>query len=222
MEKIIAVAQEMKCEAIHPGYGFLAENDEFAALCEKNKIKFIGPSSKSIAKFGNKNEARKMLKAGGVPIVPGTKDKLRDFDEAKRVADYIGYPVMIKASAGGGGRGIKICNRWLNSFENFHKDMGDPPTNKHSLDRIDNNGDYSPRNCRWATNQQQCNNKRTNIKIKHNKKQYSIAEYCRLMHLNYLSFYRLYRREGKQLKEATRKATKVERGSNEENIHETR
>ncbi len=120
MEKIIAVAQEMKCEAIHPGYGFLAENDEFAALCEKNRIKFIGPNSKSIAKFGNKNEARKMLKAGGVPIVPGTKDKLRDFNEAKRVADYIGYPVMIKASAGGGGRGIKIASSEKELADAFH------------------------------------------------------------------------------------------------------
>ncbi len=120
MEKIITTALEMKCEAIHPGYGFLAENDDFAALCEKNGIKFIGPSSKAIGKFGNKNEARKMLKSGGVPIVPGTKDKLRDFDEAKRVAEYIGYPVMIKASAGGGGRGIKIANNEKELTDAFH------------------------------------------------------------------------------------------------------
>ena len=120
MEKIITAALEMKCEAIHPGYGFLAENDAFAALCEKNGIKFIGPSSKAIGKFGNKNEARKMLKNGGVPIVPGTKDKLRDFDEAKRVAEYIGYPVMIKASAGGGGRGIKIANNEKELADAFH------------------------------------------------------------------------------------------------------
>ena len=120
MDKIINTALEMKAEAIHPGYGFLAENDEFAALCEKNGVKFIGPTSSAIRKFGNKNEARKMLKAGGVPIVPGTKDKLRDFDEAKRVADYIGYPVMIKASAGGGGRGIKIASSETELTDAFH------------------------------------------------------------------------------------------------------
>ncbi len=108
-DKIITTALEMKCDAIHPGYGFLSENTDLVEMCEKNGIKFIGPTSEALRNFGNKNVARKLLKSEGVPIIPGTEDKLRDLEEAKRVAGYIGYPVMIKASLGGGGRGTKVA-----------------------------------------------------------------------------------------------------------------
>ncbi|MFI3206183.1 MAG: biotin carboxylase N-terminal domain-containing protein, partial [Clostridia bacterium] len=105
--RIISTALLYKAQAIHPGYGFLAENQDFASLCEKNNIVFIGPSSKVIAKMGDKDAARKLMKDHNVPIIPGT-DILKDEKEAKEKAKEIGYPVMLKASAGGGGKGIRL------------------------------------------------------------------------------------------------------------------
>lgn len=104
---IISAALATGAQAVHPGYGFLSENAEFARLCEKYSLVFIGPDADVISKMGDKNAARGMMKAAGVPVTPGT-DILRDADEAKKFAREMGYPVMIKATAGGGGRGIRI------------------------------------------------------------------------------------------------------------------
>lgn len=110
MTALIDVAIATGCEAVHPGYGLLSESARFAELCEKCNIKFIGPSSSIIAKMGDKNAARRTMKAAGVPVVPGM-DEITDISVAKRFAATIGYPVIVKASAGGGGRGIRIVWR---------------------------------------------------------------------------------------------------------------
>ncbi len=106
-KKIIKIAKKAKADAIHPGYGFLAENSDIAALCEKKKIKFIGPSSKSIALLGNKDKARQTIKKLGIPVIVGTKS-LKDEKDAVSSAEEIGYPVILKAVAGGGGKGMRI------------------------------------------------------------------------------------------------------------------
>jgi len=110
IKKIIAVARESGAEGIHPGYGFLAENPSFAYACEREGIKFIGPSSKVIELMGNKIAARQEMAKAGVPITPGTKDHVSDFEEARNVAKEIGYPVIIKPSGGGGGIGMTIVH----------------------------------------------------------------------------------------------------------------
>ena len=107
METIIEIATKMQCDAIHPGYGFLSENAKFARLCEENKIVFIGPTANMIEQMGDKQSARKMMQANGIPVVPGSKELVKDVDDAIRIADEIGYPVLIKASAGGGGKGMR-------------------------------------------------------------------------------------------------------------------
>lgn len=108
MERIISATVAMKAEAIHPGFGFLSENARFAELCEKCNITFIGPSAELINKMGNKSEARKTMMEAGVPVVPGSKEPVHQVEEAKAMAEKIGYPVMIKASSGGGGKGMRI------------------------------------------------------------------------------------------------------------------
>ena len=110
MTAIIDVAIATGCQAIHPGYGLLSENARFAELCEKCNVKFIGPHYSVIAKMGDKDEARRTMKAAGVPVVPGL-DEIGDVAEAKAFAAKIGYPVIVKASAGGGGRGIRIVEK---------------------------------------------------------------------------------------------------------------
>ena len=107
MEAIIEAAVDTGCEAIHPGFGFLSENSEFAALVEKCHLKFIGPKSDVIDALGNKSKAREMMIASQVPVVPGSDGSVKDFDDLKKVVAKIGYPVLIKASAGGGGRGMR-------------------------------------------------------------------------------------------------------------------
>jgi len=104
---IIAAAEITNADAIHPGYGFLAENAKFAKLCEEHNLKFIGPTPEMINQMGDKATARETMIASGVPTVPGSKGLLKDFDEAKKVAKKIGYPVMLKATAGGGGKGMR-------------------------------------------------------------------------------------------------------------------
>ena len=106
-ERIISAAIASKAQAIHPGYGFLAENASFAKLCKKYGIAFVGPSGKLIDRMGDKDAARRLMKASGVPIIPGS-GILENVDEAKKAAKEIGYPVMLKASAGGGGKGIRL------------------------------------------------------------------------------------------------------------------
>jgi pyruvate carboxylase subunit A len=110
MEKILDVAEKTGSEAIHPGYGFLSENHVFASECEKAGVVFIGPPGNVIKKMGSKIEARKTMSKAGVPVVPGTENAISDVDEAAEVAEDIGYPVIIKASAGGGGIGMKIVH----------------------------------------------------------------------------------------------------------------
>jgi len=110
IEKLMEVAKESKADAIHPGYGFLAENSQFADRCEKEGIKFIGPSSRVLDLMGNKIAARREMKKAGTPIVPGTEDPAVDEGEAIRIATEIGYPLIIKPSGGGGGIGMNIVH----------------------------------------------------------------------------------------------------------------
>jgi len=104
--QIIEIAKQFQCDAIHPGYGFLAENADFAQACEENGITFVGPSSDAIRQMGNKITARRMMQEAGVPVSPGTEGAV-DVEEAAAFAAEIGYPVMLKASSGGGGRGLR-------------------------------------------------------------------------------------------------------------------
>ena len=106
---IISVAKLTNCDGIHPGYGFLAENSSFAELCEQCDITFIGPSASAISKMGTKDVARETMREAGVPVVPGSKGIVEGVDEALSVAEDIGYPVIIKATAGGGGKGIRVA-----------------------------------------------------------------------------------------------------------------
>ncbi|MDD3041652.1 MAG: acetyl-CoA carboxylase biotin carboxylase subunit [Methanosarcinaceae archaeon] len=110
MEAILEVARKSGAEGIHPGYGFLSENAEFAKRCEEEGIIFIGPPSNVITEMGSKIRARNLMIKAGVPVVPGTKDAIEDVGEARAFADEIGYPVLLKASAGGGGIGMKVVN----------------------------------------------------------------------------------------------------------------
>jgi len=107
MSNIIAAAEITNADAIHPGYGFLSENAKFSKICQEHGIKFIGASPEMIDKMGDKATAKATMKAAGVPCVPGSDGILEDFEEAKKVAKEIGYPVMMKATAGGGGKGMR-------------------------------------------------------------------------------------------------------------------
>ena len=107
MNAIIQAALNVGADAIHPGFGFLSENAVFARRCEENGITFIGPSYKSIEMLGDKAAAKETMAAAGVPVIPGSKGAVSSLEEAKEVAAKAGYPVLVKASAGGGGRGIR-------------------------------------------------------------------------------------------------------------------
>lgn len=106
---LMSVATLTECDAIHPGYGFLAENADFAEICERCNITFIGPSPEAISKMGDKSVAKDTMKKAGVPVIPGSDGLVEDMDEAVMIARDIGYPVIIKATAGGGGKGIRIA-----------------------------------------------------------------------------------------------------------------
>jgi pyruvate carboxylase subunit A len=108
--KIVNVAAETGCDAIHPGYGFLSENANFARICTARGLTFVGPNADVIWRMGDKTEARKAMIAAGVPVTPGSDGNLADLDEALAVANRIGYPIMLKATSGGGGRGIRRCD----------------------------------------------------------------------------------------------------------------
>lgn len=116
---IISAAVITKCNAIHPGFGFLSENSEFAAICEECNIKFIGPTSKTIGIMGDKSRAREIMKNAGVPIIPGSNGIVKSLEHAYLEAEEIGYPVMIKAALGGGGKGIRIVH-CKNDLENAY------------------------------------------------------------------------------------------------------
>jgi len=108
LDRIISAAEVTGADAIHPGYGFLAENPHFAEVCEQCGITFIGPSAASIRLMGDKAAARRAAEAEGVPVLPGSRHAVRDLEEAKRLAREIGFPLIIKASAGGGGKGMRV------------------------------------------------------------------------------------------------------------------
>jgi len=105
---VMSAAEITNVDAIHPGYGFLSENCDFAEVVEDSGIRFIGPRSEIIRSMGLKQQARAIMKVAGIPILPGSDGVVRDLDEARRIADRIGYPVLVKAAAGGGGRGMRI------------------------------------------------------------------------------------------------------------------
>lgn len=107
--KIANLAKALNCDAVHPGYGLLSENPALAKLCAQRGVKFVGPSAEIIAAMGDKTEARKMMIAAGVPVIPGSEGAVADETQAVKEARKAGYPVMIKAAAGGGGRGIRRC-----------------------------------------------------------------------------------------------------------------
>ena len=107
MSNIIAAAEITNADAIHPGYGFLSENAKFSEICEEHKIKFIGASPSMISKMGDKASAKKTMQEAGVPTIPGSKGIIGSFKEAEKIASEIGYPVMLKATAGGGGKGMR-------------------------------------------------------------------------------------------------------------------
>ena len=109
MERILSATIASGADAIHPGFGFLSENSKFAELCEKCNIAFIGPSAKTIEETGNKSEARNAMVRAGVPVIPGSKEAVRDVSHGAEIAEEIGYPVMIKAALGGGGKGMRVA-----------------------------------------------------------------------------------------------------------------
>ena len=108
IKNIIEAACITHADSIHPGFGFLSENSKFAKICEESGIKFIGPSSEVIDLMGNKSNAKKLMKSAGVPVIPGSDGALKNLEEAKKIAGKIGYPIMLKASNGGGGKGIRL------------------------------------------------------------------------------------------------------------------
>jgi pyruvate carboxylase subunit A len=121
VHRIVNLAVATGCDALHPGYGFLSENQDLAHACERRGIKFIGPSGDVIHRMGDKTQARQAMKEAGVPVTPGTEDNLRDLDEAVALASEIGYPVMLKATSGGGGRGIRRCDTEEELLKNYDR-----------------------------------------------------------------------------------------------------
>jgi len=107
--RLVNLAVASGCDALHPGYGFLAENPELAEICARRGLRFIGPSAEVIRRMGDKTTAREAMIAAGIPVTPGSDGNLRDLDQALEVAGQLGYPVMLKATSGGGGRGIRRC-----------------------------------------------------------------------------------------------------------------
>ncbi len=120
IDRIMSAAEIGDVDAIHPGYGFLAENPHFAEVCESCNIKFIGPSSRAMQAMGDKNAARNFARKAGVPVTPGSDGIVETEDEAIKIAKKIGYPVMIKATAGGGGRGMRIAHNEPSLQSAFH------------------------------------------------------------------------------------------------------
>lgn len=133
MAQIISAAEVTNADAIHPGYGFLAENADFAQMCEDNEILFVGPRPTAIRTMGDKAQARETVRKAGVPIIPGSETVVKNIEEIKRFAENHGYPVILKASAGGGGRGMRVVhqiaeleNAYNNAREEALKAFGNP------------------------------------------------------------------------------------------------
>ena len=108
IKNIIEAANITKADSIHPGFGFLSENSRFAKICEESNIKFIGPKSDVIDLLGNKSNSKKLMKEEGIPVILGSNGSIKDLKEAATICKKIGYPVLLKAAAGGGGKGIRI------------------------------------------------------------------------------------------------------------------
>ena len=132
---IISAAVTTKCNAIHPGFGFLSENAEFASICEECNIKFIGPSSETMSIMGNKSRARDIMKSAGVPVVPGSDGVVGTYEDAIIEARKIGFPLMIKASAGGGGKGIRLVRRF-EELENAYNTAKSEAKNNFNDDSV--------------------------------------------------------------------------------------
>ena len=109
--RIMAAAEITNADAIHPGYGFMAENADFAEVCEQHNIKFIGPTPEMIRKMGDKITAKETMIKAGVPVVPGSEGLLKDLKKGLDIAEKIGYPIILKATAGGGGRGMRVVTK---------------------------------------------------------------------------------------------------------------
>lgn len=135
IDKIINAAKQTAADAIHPGYGFLSENASFAERCKKEGVIFIGPEPKAIRLMGDKTEARELVTQAGIPTPPGLKSELKDIEEARRVADEIGYPILVKAAAGGGGKGMRIVHK-KEEFEASIKAAKSEAKNAFGDDRI--------------------------------------------------------------------------------------
>ena len=110
IKNIIEAAYITGSDSIHPGFGFLSENSQFARICKESNIKFIGPTSEVIDMLGNKSNSKEMMKKAGVPVIPGSNGSIKGLKDAIEIAEKIGYPIMLKAAAGGGGKGIRIVN----------------------------------------------------------------------------------------------------------------
>ena len=119
-KNIIEAAHITGADGIHPGFGFLSENSQFAKICEESNIKFIGPKSQVIELLGNKSNAKKLMESAGVPVIPGSKGSVTGLTDAIKTAEKIGYPVMLKAAAGGGGKGIRIANNSEELEKNYN------------------------------------------------------------------------------------------------------
>src|SRR4051794_14047897 len=133
IDRIMSAAEIGDVDAIHPGYGFLAENAHFAEVCENCKIKFIGPPVSAIQSMGDKNSARACARKAGVPITPGSDGIVEDEKEALKIARKVGYPIMIKAVAGGGGRGMRVAHNEPSLLTGFH-------AAKHEAEKAFGNG----------------------------------------------------------------------------------
>ncbi len=118
---IVNLAVAAGCDALHPGYGFLSENPELAEICARRGIKFIGPSPEVITQMGDKIQARQAMIRAGIPVVPGSDGNVANVEEAVAIASKIGYPVMLKATNGGGGRGIRRCNSEEELLRNYER-----------------------------------------------------------------------------------------------------
>ena len=116
---LVNIAVAAGCDALHPGYGFLSENPELAETCQRRGIYFVGPDAETIHKLGDKTIARQTMTSAGIPVTPGSNDNVADITEAKKIASEIGYPVMLKATSGGGGRGIRRCDTQLELIRNY-------------------------------------------------------------------------------------------------------
>ncbi|HET9121864.1 MAG TPA: biotin carboxylase N-terminal domain-containing protein, partial [Acidiferrobacteraceae bacterium] len=119
--RLVNLALTTGCDALHPGYGFLSENPQLADICNRRGITFIGPSAEVIRSMGDKTEARATMIAAGLPVVPGSDGNLRNLDEAVALARSIGYPVILKATSGGGGRGIRRCDTEAELRRNYER-----------------------------------------------------------------------------------------------------